>query len=101
MHGAWSAALSVLTYCHALACSSRLHLQDELQQVVERYSGELQALDRQCQGYYSMLVELGVGVGQGSGGGAEATASPPHPQAHRQRLGTASVGGSPRRDDGA
>ncbi len=77
--------------------------------MVERYSGELQALDRQCQGYYSMLVDMGVGVGpgmgvgtgQGSRGGAEATASPTHPQAHLQRQGTASVGGSPCRDDGA
>ena len=38
--------------------------QGELQQAVDRFTGELSAMDEQCQGYFQQLVELGVAAGQ-------------------------------------
>ncbi|GIL62546.1 hypothetical protein Vafri_16636 [Volvox africanus] len=35
-------------------------LQEELRQVVERYTGELSALEAQCQGYYQRLMASGA-----------------------------------------
>ncbi len=46
--------------------------QAELQQAVDRFTGELSAMDEQCQGYFQQLVELGVAAGGSQAGGAEA-----------------------------
>ncbi|KAG2496983.1 hypothetical protein HYH03_004989 [Edaphochlamys debaryana] len=68
-HGALGRLLGVKDGMIAHLLGERDAMREELQQVVERYSSELGALEEQCQGYYERLLELGEAGAGGGGGG--------------------------------
>ncbi|GLC72611.1 hypothetical protein PLESTF_001270100 [Pleodorina starrii] len=69
-------------------------LQDELRQVVERYSSELSALEAQCQGYYQRLLALGDTGGEGPAAAAAGDSPTPTAATAGAGMGSARAEGS-------
>ncbi|EFJ51410.1 hypothetical protein VOLCADRAFT_87664 [Volvox carteri f. nagariensis] len=80
-HGALRQLLAVKDSMISHLLGERDALQDELRQVVERYTAEMAALEAQCQGYYQALMSMRGNEGAGAaavtatGGGGSARAA--------------------------